>query len=61
MKHDKDVDIRVGDTCYLKSGSPMLVVEFVTPIALQVRWIAYNTGVPHKMEASIGCFHNFRR
>lgn len=44
----KDAKFKPGDTCYLKSGSPKMVVLGPMDDEILVCWIHYNTGRPYK-------------
>lgn len=53
--------IQQGQTCYLKSGSPMLTVVEVYNNDLKVCWVQYGTGAYHTMTLPAACFHKFQK
>lgn len=50
------MEIQIGDTVYLRSGSPRMTVVNVDDAHLTVRWIVFESGEPQQMIAPAVCF-----
>ena len=46
---------KVGDTCYLKSGSPRMVIVVADGEMLSLAWTQFNEGAPYTLTVPSAC------